>query len=251
MPNTYDSLKIETNSSEEISNEDKKSIFKSIVSSEFKSKIFYFLTLIQIAKPGAIKTREGDVFVNGQLEDYFYSITSIHRESLEDIKNLKWPTYKNMRFIDVWNWFQKNNFSFQRHSKSNIERALNAFSYLFKDSIGDTVFDLFWSLVGIETLYCSGKEGLSEQIFNKTQVFLGEIKDYKKRLKQMYDFRSRLVHGDMDIPPNHYKLEDEDNDQFQQNLYDSTILAVAILTATLQKMVEGDRNNLSFKYILE
>ena len=109
---------------------------------------------------------------------------------------------------------------------------------------------MFWALIGIETLYCSGKEGLSEQIFNKTQVVLGEIKDYKKRVKQMYDFRSRLVHGDLDVSPLHYDLDDVDEQQFQQNLYDSAILAVAILTTTLQQMVKRDKVNLRFQYVL-
>lgn len=191
------------------------------------------------------------MFIDEKIANSFYSISSIQRESLSDIENLKWPTYKNTKFIKVWEWFLKNEFSFEKHSKSNTERALNAFTHLFKDNHVDSVFDLFWSLIGIETLYCSGKEGLSEQIFNKTQVVLGELKDYKKRLKQMYDFRSRLIHGDLDIPPNHYDLNDKDEEQFQQSLYDSTILAVAILTATLQTMVNEDRKSVKFKYILE
>ena len=108
--------------------------------------------------------------------------------------------------------------------------------------------DLLWSLIGIEALYCSGKEGLSEQIFTKTQIFLGEIIDYKKKLKQMYDFRSRLIHGDLNIPPNHFY---DDDNPFRDQLFDSTVFAVAILTATLQKMVYENKKELNFKYKLE
>ncbi len=250
IPNNYQNLKIEKNTSDEVTREDKIGMFRSLVVEELKRKVLYFLILSQLAKPGSIKSLRGDVFVNEKLVSDFYTILSIHRESRGDIQNLGWPEYKNLKLEKVWNWFQTNHFSFQRHSKSNTERALNAFTHLFKVSLNDNIFDLLWALIGIETLYCSGKEGLSEQIFNKTQIVLGELKDYKKRLKQMYDFRSRLVHGDLDIPPNYYDLYDEENEKFEGSLYDSTVLAVAILTTTLQIMVEENKSSLSFKYIL-
>lgn len=245
-----DSLIIEKTDQYQLTDLDKRLLYESITADEFRDKIYQFLILSQIAKPGSLKLREGDILVNDKLENFFYPFNSLHRLSLSENKKFKWPQYFEVKIIDAWNWYCKNGFSLQGQSKSKTERAINAFTYLFKDYIGDTEFDLFWSLVGIEALYCAGKEGLSEQIFTKSQIVLGEITDYKKRLKQMYEFRSRLVHGDLDIPPKHFDFDDTIHKEFHKNLYDSAILAVAILTATLQTMIMTDKKDLKFKYVV-
>lgn len=238
VPNDYDTYKVRTNSTKEISEEEKMNLFKRTVSDEFRLKVFYFLILCQIAKPGAIKSRKGDVYVDNRFENYSYSSISIHRESLDDVEELKWPTYSNLKFQQVWDWYLKNGFSFHRYSKSKTERALNAFTHLFRDNLDGNEFDLFWSLVGIEALYCSSGECSSDQIFEGMQSYLGKTIDHDERLEQMYHFNSKLVHGDLDILPVHYyEQEVEENEKFVQGLYDSTIFAVAILTSTLQKMV--------------
>ncbi len=251
VPTSYDSIEIKSNSDEEISKIDKIAIYESVVADSFREQIFYFLITTQIAKPGTIKTKEGKVFVDGKLEHYFYPVSNIHRESFNQIEKMKWPKLKNLKFLQVWNWFIEHSFIFDRHSKTKMELALNAYTHLYDENSIDTVFDLFWALVGIEAIYCSGKEAISEQIFIKTQLVLGPLNDYKKKLKQMYDFRSRLVHGDLNIPPKHYSNDDSDDYTFHENLFDSAALAVAILTATLQVLISENKTELNFKYVVE
>ena len=226
-------------------------LFKLHIIEEFKYQAFHLLVLSNIAYPGAIKTKEGVVLVNMKKHGSFASIYSIHRESLGDIGILKWPTYETLTIHQVWQWFERNNFSFQRHSNNKVARALNAFTYLFKDGPSNLIFDLFWSLIGIEALYCKSNEGISEQIYEKVQLVLGPVTEHKKKIKGMYNFRSRLVHGDIDIPPNNFDYEDTDEEKFQDELYEATILAVAVLTATLQQIVIKNSTDLRFKYILE
>ncbi len=251
IPNRYKEFFAESEDNLRLTSEEQEQLFKMNFIAELRSKIYYFLVLTNIAKPGIIKTSTGEIWVNKKIESYFHPIISIHRESLDDVLEMKWPKYSNLKFTDVWNWFNKYNFSFERHSQNPTERALNAFTHLFKENSLGITFDLFWSLIGIEALFCKGKEGLSNQIFNKTQVLLGEISDYKKKLTKMYEFRSRLIHGDLEIPPNHYEFEDENEEEYQENLYQAAFLAVAILTATFQKMVELDKNEIDFKYRLK
>lgn len=62
----------------------------------------------------------------------------------------------------------------------------------------------------------------------------------------MYNFRSRLVHGDINIPPNYYEYDDVEEEKFQDKLFDATVLAVAILTATLQELVFRNEAKLNF-----
>lgn len=249
--NGAEEMEMSQSDNEPISRENRLSLFKAYIIGEFKYQVSNLLVLSNISFPGSIKTREGIVLLNGEKYDSFPSVYSIHRESLDDISILKWPVYKNLTIYQVWQWFGSNNFSFRSHSKTKVARALNAFTYLFKDSSSDTVFDLFWSLIGIEALYCTSKESISEQIYEKVQLVLGPVSESKKKIKGMYNFRSRLVHGDIDIPPNNFDYDDIDEEKFQKEMFDATILAVSILTATLQEIIIKNGTDLNFKYVLE
>lgn len=251
VPNTSNEIKISASDDSIITPEERLSLFKHHIVHEFKFQIINLLVLSNVARPGGIKTRDGLVFLNKEKFKSFPSVYSIHRESLDDIKTLKWPIYKSLDLLHVWQWIERNNFSFRFHSKTKVDRALNAFTYLFKGSLENIVFDLFWSLIGVEALYCSSKDGISEQIYEKVQLVLGPVTESKKKIKSMYNFRSRLIHGDLDIPPNHFEYDDQEEEKFQEELFDATILAVAILTVTLQELIFKNETGLKFKYILE
>lgn len=230
---------------------EKKSYVLYSIAAMLQDEVHDLLILYQVAKPGMIKCRKSKVYIN----DVFcktdsYSVSSIHRESLSEVEKLGWIKYENLDLRTVMKWFTENNLSFKRHSKSKIERALNAFTRLFNNGIDSAEVQLFWAIVGIEALYCTGAESISEQIYRKTQLVLGEMTDYKKRLKQMYNFRSRLIHGNLDIPPNHRYLYDDKSETYQDDLYDSTVLAVSILTASLQFLIKSNRTSFHFKYQL-
>jgi hypothetical protein len=251
VANTSKEIKITTSDDHMVDTEERITLFKHLIVHEFKFQVINLLILSNIARPGGIKTREGLVFLDREKYESFPSIFSIHRESLDDIKTLKWPVYKSLDLLDVWQWIEGKKISFRSHSKTKVDRALNAFTYLFKDSLENIVFDLFWSLIGIEALYCTSKDGISEQIYEKVQLVLGPVTESKKKVKSMYNFRSRLIHGDLNIPPNYFEYEDEDEEKFQEELFDATILAVAILTVTLQELIVKNESELKFKYILE
>lgn len=222
----------------------------SIVTEDFVVQLKNFLLFLQLAKPGAIKTYKGEVLLNEDYYSDFEGIYSIHQEIYRDIQKIGWPKFKKLEYEEVISWYKTFDFSFMRISNTKTEIALNAFSYLFEYR-HDYTLCLFWSLIGIEALYCTGKEGKSEQIFEKTQIILGPIIDFKKKLKQMYNFRSRLIHGDLFIPSyisSNFSLKEIEN--YNDEFYEATIFSVAILTATLQEMVVLNRSNISFKTIL-
>ena len=251
VPNDAEKTEISSSDNNPISLEERVQIYKAYIVDEFKYQSFHLLVLSNISFPGAIKTWEGVVLLNREKYSSFPSVSSIHRESLDDIIALKWPTYTTVPILQVWEWYQSNNFSFRSHSKTKVARSLNTFTYLFKKNSTDIVFDLFWSIIGIEALYCTSKEGISEQIYEKVQLVLGPVTESKKKIKAMYNFRSRLVHGDLDIPPNYFDYEDIDEEKFQKEIFEATILAVAILTTTLQQLIIKNETDLKFKYILE
>jgi hypothetical protein len=224
--------------------------YVSLVAIEFEIQLTNFLLFLQIAKPGAFQTREGELFVNDEYNGSFNRFSSIHQEAYLEIKKIGWPKFKNLKYQDVISWYKQFNLSFEKMANTKTEIALNAFSYLFQDRTTITL-DLFWSLIGIEALYCTGKEGKAEQIFEKTQVVLGPISDFKKKLKIMYNFRSRLIHGDLSIPSaisEHFALKEFE--EYSDEFFDATIFSVAILTATLQELIYLKKDSLLFKTVL-
>jgi hypothetical protein len=109
-----------------------------------------------------------------------------------------------------------------------------------------------WALLGIEAVYVVGEEGITQQIHEKTQIYLGEKSNFKKSIKSMYNFRSKFIHGELEIPSyfRHHHSSNE-HEKYDKEITEATQLAVGILTATLQKLIIQDKKTLTFKYIIE
>ena len=105
--------------------------------------------------------------------------------------------------------------------------------------------------MGLEAFFCKGKEGLKQQIFEKSQLVLGEVKDYKKEIKQMYDIRSELIHGVLDLPYSfNENLESKEWNTFNNKIYSASLVAIKMLIVTFQYMVKNNIEELDFIYKL-
>ena len=107
-----------------------------------------------------------------------------------------------------------------------------------------------WCMIGLESLYTRGKEGLAEQLFEKAQVLLGPVGSNKKKFKKLYSFRSRFVHGDLDFPLA-YTPYDADRMKTEDELDEAAFLSIAFLLATLQRMIQDGMTDLNYKWVLE
>ena len=68
----------------------------------------------------------------------------------------------------------------------------------------------------------------------------------------MYDFRSRLIHGDLDLRYQHNDHDAEPEfEQFWDQIHECEDLATAVLLATLQKLCLKRTYSLDFKYALK
>lgn len=115
-------------------------------------------------------------------------------------RKIGWPALENVPIKHIWEWFFDHTRSVDGISQSKVGRALNAYSYLFHESLlGFNPEDLFWALLGIEALYAEGALGIQSQVDKKTQLVLGKRKEHKKIFGKMYSFRSRFIHGDLDF----------------------------------------------------
>lgn len=206
--------------------------------------ITHFLRMTQIAYPGTLWLDNANVYLNDSQIEGIKGFTSILFEY--DFKANSWPKLYDISISQVWDYVTTKTNILKEFSKTEIERALNAFSYIFsKHYIDNVPISLFWTISGLEALYVRGEVGITQQLNDKIQVFLGDIKENKKRLKKLYNYRSSLVHGGLNIPINDSLFEDE---KYQMELYDMNAFAATVLVATLQKIIMNDMTELTFRY---
>jgi hypothetical protein len=111
--------------------------------------------------------------------------------------------------------------------------------------------DLVWILLGLEALYSKGNVGLKEQLLGKTEALLGPRTENKKAFGTVYDFRSRFLHGDVDLPLRFTEFDAvQKYEDFHVELSRNEHLALAVLLSTLQWMVSRNATELVFEYCL-
>jgi hypothetical protein len=229
--------------------------FEYYVSWNVKMLIIY----MNLAKPGAFQTSGGIMIVKEKIDktskkrQKFDSILSIVGDSLELRDKLKWPAIKNLKLKTVLDFLGNHWNAFEKLPNSRIQRALNAFSYLFHDAFRDTGNDLFYSVLGIESLFVTGHDNIQKQVDIKTQILFGRRIDFKKRFNELYDFRSRYIHGQLNIS-NQYFGDDLDDHLYETHLnplFENACFAVLILIASIQKHIELNKTELEFEYKLK
>lgn len=216
-----------------------------------EKRINDLIMAICIARKGGLEiSGQSAILINDQFQySIFPMIHGIHR-AYQRSKKLKWPAIRNLSLVKTIQWIETFQEEIDGVSSTKIGRALNAFSHLFHRQGGEgSAAELFWALVGLETIYVDGNANLQGQVNSKSQLFLGVRKENKKAFNEMYDFRSRYIHGDL----NFYNkfCVDDDTDEYKSFFYsvdDNESLAIAILIATFQKLIIKDWRKIEFDY---
>ena len=165
----------------------------------------------------------------------------------EHAKTISWPNIRNLKLIDTINWFH--NFSIHPDHKStnDAHRAINAFSHLFSDFNIEKSDHLFWVMLGIEAILAKGINAISTQIREKSEIILGKPTEYTKKLNKLYDYRSRLVHGDTNIYPIFY----DDYYSFKNEYDDYLAFGTSILIALIRELVYKQKTEFEFELKLK
>jgi Apea-like HEPN len=237
--------------SEGISSND--AYIKYALSPNFEKRYYDFMLALDIARIGAFRHGVGLMYINDKFSSQLNKL-NFHSESvLEFSLQKKWPALESLDILKTWDWYMTKAFpkGVDELPDSNLSRAINAFSHLYSSSDSEMEY-LFWAMVGIEALYVEGKEGISEQVKRKAQIFLGEIMEHKRILTNMYNYRSSLVHGTKNFP-NFFHIHDglDSYEKFVEEFGEVLTTAQAVLAATLQKMAKLGLSELKFEYILK
>ncbi|WP_276482323.1 HEPN domain-containing protein [Paraflavitalea pollutisoli] len=225
-----------------------------------QATVTHLLIYLNLAKPGAFDSRQGIVIKDFRFDteektekDSFPPLVNSIHLSFDLMKQYKWPQLVELKIEDTLKWLDKHWEAFNAAPTNRIERALNAFSYLFHETLADnSPSDLFFSLVGIEAMFVEGNESVQKQVNIKTQLLLGKRTEFKKKFGDLYEFRSRYVHGQLNFI-NKYYVRDAD-DKVQSHMFethDNSYFAILILIASIQKHILLDKDSLEFEFVLK
>jgi hypothetical protein len=160
-----------------------------------------------------------------------------------------WPRIRRLPIRQVVEWLEALNGWSDGIGRGHVGRAVAALSHALSRSIGhNTPLRLMWGMVGLEALYCRGKEGLKSQVSERAQLLLGALSSHKKRIGQLYDYRSSFLHGSLDIPfAQREREDDEDVMQFLWQSDDESSLAVIALLASIQELIARGWHDIEFR----
>jgi len=202
-----------------------------------------------IANPGILRTESGFIYIDEMKYKVIPEINNFLYEAITDIKHIGWPKLYNLEMFRVWEWLRAIPSYFDGIGKHPIGRALAAFSYLFSSLNTTEPFSFaLWAILGLEALYGDDNIGIQKQLIQRTEAFLGKRMSHQKIISQMYDFRSRFLHGDIDFPMRHIFLEGtQEGDKFIEDSFIPEQLAQVVLVATLQEMAIRNLMELKFE----
>jgi len=232
---------------------DSHEVIRYLLPSYLEHEVDCLLLLLNILYPGAISTEQGRVFLDGDEISYTSAFFTEHWfGAVECASKLRWPVFHQTTFTEAWSWLRASQALEEGVGITRLGRAIAALSHLTTDSLQRTSsIELVWILLALEALYTHGRTGLAEQLLGKMEVILGPQVENKKSFSRVYNFRSRLLHGDVDIPLRFTEFDGTKRyETFHDSLFQNEELALAVLLATLQWMAKHQVSELDFTYAL-
>jgi hypothetical protein len=243
----FNEVRYYSDPSKELSELEKKSAINHLGAELLSKKVFEIIAASQIARPGSLALRDGIVTIQNIKYESIFGTPPI-RSAFQQIVQKGYPIISFIEFPKFWNWLKANDLLFVKKPTNKYQVAINAFTHLFDSE--SLTYNLVYSMLALEALFVEGDGEITRQLNQKIQIFLGEIKDYKRQLKEMYKIRSEFFHGALAIKPKH-RQDSLDGSDFEHHLEEATFLSIMVLIATLQKMYMNNMFEIHFELKLK
>jgi hypothetical protein len=218
-----------------------------------KSNIDHFILCSYIANPFIAELDNGIGFIDGEFYQDIKTINfGIHNLS-EFCRDIRMPVLRGYPIADVWSWYRKLPGLMSDVTDSRLGRALVYLSKLFGTYESKQKFSsAVWAISGIEALLADSQGGIERQIKERLSALLPSIysRDIEKHIAEMYGFRSRVLHGQVDIAAsiNYYTMQI--NDETSEKETNAEVFATAVLIFLIQTLFERKETRFRFKTIL-
>ena len=162
--------------------------------------IFHVWRASNLSFPGIISFYGANASISGEQKGQLH----LSSDSLGNIYNSQFNNCYQIRPISIkktWLWYMKVVDSNSFVTTNNFDRAISSlFNYARHDSLLQT--DIVNLFLGVEAFYALDNRGIMETLKRRSIKFLkidNNKKMFSKGIGDFYNYRSRLVHGDMDI----------------------------------------------------
>ncbi len=212
------------------------------------------LLISELSRPGLIDTLEGVACYEG--DDVIeikrkpaYRFLSRPYDEEAEYENYTWPEIQTLDMRKVFEWVKSINYFQNSFAKSRSEKLFASFTHLIGLSEFRDGEVLFRSMQGLEAFYCDGIGDLRKQLSDKSQIYLGDWENNKNIVGQLYDVRSKFIHGSSDIVYwNQFGDPYEENERLMHQINSGVALSVRIVVSTLQKLIVQNITEISWSY---
>lgn len=223
---------------EKLSEKEWKSLLHSSMIDLCKDEYMIFVFAFFLAFPVPACFENGVILV----DDKIYS----HTDKI--INSFDFEGKETIDFQKCWNYLHDlSKFKFG-YSQNNASRFVSILSKM--NEVDDIITQIFYATMALEAVYARGSsEGIARQIIDKVKIFLNiEIDD--KKLKQLYDIRSRYIHGDTDIELAFLNFDAVPGKEWDK-LYALHFYVSEILYKTANRIIDENISTIDFGYILQ
>jgi hypothetical protein len=239
---TCTSTNLESIVSDELSTQEIKRIRKEVVLSAVLEEIYKYLFLLVLRTNNSISILKGYAFYPKHLIAETKPI--LLRVSLDKYKD---KFSQEMEMKSAWEYINRKTLFSNGLSKTNIARAMSLLTIIFFEDNSD-ISNMALTLTVLEALYARGNSGISSQLADKMKILLGTELVNAKEINQLYNIRSRYIHGDINVYMSFYSHDDDLEKDLE--LYDAYNYGIAIAFETIKKLINANKEDLSFDYYI-
>jgi hypothetical protein len=232
---------------------EKRFYWKETLPSELTVAILTYFCGLMIAFPGAVRILESVWLLGGKLQSHKDRFVSSYQEGVGFLSENGFEARASEFPEQIIQWVWSQNGMFDGYSDTPYSRSLNYFTRLLNGSFrNDELSDLVWAVAGIEALLVEGGRSSLGQIKEKLGAIFSnqpEVQKLVRLTEDMYNYRSRMVHGNRQIK-SHFREDEMPEDKKLAEEYDSTRFAIGTLLVLLQRFAELKINKPSFRVVL-
>ena len=229
--------------SDEISANEIRRIRKEILLSSIVEEVHKYLFLLTLKTSNSISILEGFCISGRKLLAHTNKILS--GLYLEEYKE---KLVHNIDLGKAWEFINRESMFVNGLSKTNVARAISILSLVYFEENSE-ISKTALVLTGIEALYARGNTGIGSQLVEKIGLYLGASLAKQKEINNLYNIRSRYIHGDIDIYMSFCSHDDDLEREIE--LYDAYNYGMAVLLETIKKLINEKKDKLEFCYCIK
>ena len=212
--------------------------------------LYYFFLILNLASPGSCNFYGARICSDADraatrlsLSDFYFEIALLRgREG-------QWPYPLELQLDAVCDWYFACRRTASQVPHNTIEMVLFAFLHISKsDDLPTVVIWIFYALeILLDTKVGENKRALQTRIIRILKPDLEQEKIFKKKFQKLYDIRSSIVHGGLDvIHPMHNETLDHEVEKKYAVLSEAREFVFSILLCCLQTVIANGWHSLRF-----